>query len=574
MLTNTPPDPVTVEVIRNYHQSTARQMRNALIRASFNPIIYEMVDFSLGIFTGDAELLAEGPGIPLFLGAVTFAIQDVIRYVGEENLEDGDVILSTYSYWTGSHPQDAVTIRPIFVHGELFGYAAAKAHWMDIGAKDVYGIDTTDIWQEGLQLYGVKIVKKGVLDRELVEVIRANSRLPDSVVGDMTAQIAACNLGAERTVALAEKYGRHVVAAVNARILDQGEAIARQAIAAMPNGEWTVETALDDDGIGSEPVRLKATIRISGDRMEIDTTGSAPETVGPVNCPLGTTVSAMRLVLKMIVAPNHDANEGFFRPLSVFAPEGSVLNPRHPAPVFLYGWSAMNMGEALFRAFAEIAPERSVARSGGDLGGVLFSGRDKDGQFFAGGVDESCGQGAAIDQDGESAVISYALGESRNTPAEIVEERYPILVEAYELWPDSGGAGQYRGGLGVKRRWKALSDLKLISTVEQTKFPAWGIDGGGSGTANAIVVEHGTSDEKRIGKAANYALKAGRRIQIEMGGGGGWGDPRHRPVDLVVADVRAGYVTPEAALKDYCVALTGNGSALAADLVETERLRA
>ena len=184
-------DPITVEVIRNYHQSTARQMRNALMRASFNPIIYEMVDFSLGIYDENADLLAEGPGIPVFVGALTFAIQDIMAYVGKENVDDGDVILSTYPYWTGSHPQDAVTIRPIFSGGEIIGYAVAKAHWMDLGAKDIYGIDTTDIWQEGLQLFGVKIVKKGVIDKELVEIVRANSRLPEGVIGDMTAQISA-----------------------------------------------------------------------------------------------------------------------------------------------------------------------------------------------------------------------------------------------------------------------------------------------------------------------------------------------------------------------------------------------
>lgn len=567
------PDPITVEVIRNYHQSTARQMRNALIRASFNPIIYEMVDFSLGVFNEEGELLAEGPGIPLFCGAVTFAIRDVIQYVGKENLDDGDVVLSTFGYWIGSHPQDALTVRPIFVDGVLFGYAAAKAHWMDIGAKDIYSVDTTDMWQEGLQFYGVKIVKKGSLDRELVEVVRANSRLPDAVVGDMTAQLSACELGARRTLALVEKYGAKVVAEANREILLHGERIARQAIADMPDGTWSVEAALDDDGIGKDQVPLRATVTISGDRMVIDTSGSAAQTVGPMNCPLGTTSAVMRLVMKMIVAPEHDANEGFFRPLEVVAPLGSVLNPRPPAPIFLYGWTAMVLGEALFKAFAEIKPERAVARSGGDLSGILFSGSRPDGQFFAGGVDECCGQGAALDQDGENAVISYALGESRNTPAEIVEERYPVLVERYELWPDSGGAGRFRGGLGVRRRWKILSELKLICTVEQHKSPAWGVRGGRGGSVNSMVLKCGTRDEHRIGKAAGVKLLAGERIEIETGGGGGWGDPLERPVEVVLADVRGGYVTPERALEDYGVAVSVQNGSVVLDSKATDALR-
>ncbi len=568
------PDPITVEVIRNYHQSTAKQMRTALIRASFNPVIYEMVDFSLGIFSAEADLLAEGPGIPMFLGTVRFAIQDIIRYVGLGNLEDGDVILSTYPYWTGSHPQDAVIIRPIFVDDKVFGYAAAKAHWMDIGAKDIYGIDTTDIWQEGLQLYGVKIVKRGVLDRELVEIVRANSRLPDSVVGDMTAQIAACNLGAARVLALVSKYGRDIVAGANARILDQSEEIARKAIAAMPDGEWSVNAALDDDGIGSAPVPLRATIRISGDSMTIDTTGSSASTRGPMNCPLASTISVMRLVMKMIVAPNHDANEGFFRPLTVIAPKGSVMNPNPPSPVFLYGWAALVLGEALFKAFAEIAPNRAVARSGGDISGILFSGMDPEGKFFAGGVDESCGQGAAIDQDGENAVISFALGESRNTPVEIVEERFPVLVEKYELWQDSAGAGRFRGGLGVRRRWKILSDLSLISVVEQCKAPAWGVDGGlNASTSNALVLELGTPQEREVGKISGYKLASGTRIEMRTGGGGGWGDPQTRDVIAVLADVNSEYISPESALREYGVVVMQDGPRYRIDEKQTATTR-
>ena len=567
-------DPITVEVIRNYHQSTARQMRNALIRASFNPIIYEMVDFSLGIYDENADLLAEGPGIPVFVGALTFAIQDIMAYVGKENVDDGDVILSTYPYWTGSHPQDAVTIRPIFSGGEIIGYAVAKAHWMDLGAKDIYGIDTTDIWQEGLQLFGVKIVKKGVIDKELVEIVRANSRLPEGVIGDMTAQISACNLGAERTLSLIGKYGLATVKASNVRMLEQAEDIARKAIAEMPDGEWTVEAALDDNGIGSEQVPLKATIRIAGDSMHVDTTGSAPTQVGPVNCPLATTVSVMRLVMKMIIAPGHDANEGFFRPLTVHAPEGSIFNPRAPAPVFLYGWPAMVLGEQLFRAFTEIAPDKAVARSGGDLGGILFSGTRPDGSYMAGGVDECVGQGASIDADGESAMISYALGESRNHPCEILEERFPVLVEEYRLREDSGGAGRQRGGLGVQRRWLILDDISLISVLEQTKRPAWGVDKGKGSVPNRLTVGWGTDGATELAKAAGYPVRGGQRLMLETGGGGGWGDPHERPAETVLADVIDGYVSPERAEADYGVViiLDGNGHRRI-DEVATRRIR-
>jgi len=568
-------DPITVEVIRSYYQSTARQMRNTLVRASFNPIIYEMIDFSVGIYNRDAELIAEGPGIPFFMGTLTFTIRHLVNYVGIDNLEDGDVLLSTYPYWIGSHSQDASVVRPIFVDGKIFGYTAAKAHWVDIGATDIYGTDTTDIWQEGLQLFGVKVMKRGKLDHEILEIIRANSRLPDSVVGDLTAEISSCNRGAQQVLELVRKYGPEVVDAAVCRILDHGEQIARQAIASMPDGEWTVESAMDNNGITPDPVPLKATLRISGDEMSVDTTGSAPQQVGPVNCPFPSTVSGIRLVTKMVVAPNYDANEGFFRPLKVHSPEGSIFNPKPPAPVFLYGWSAMIMAESLFRIIAEIAPERAVARSGGDLGGILFSGyRPEDGSFFAGGADESCGQGASQDQDGENALILYSLGESSNVPVEIMEERWPVLVEKYELWQDSGGPGRFRGGLGVRKRWKALADLKLINTIEQTKAPAWGVYGGmGSAASNAVILSPDTPQEQPIGKTSDRVLPAGDRLAIHTGGGGGWGDPLEREPARVLADVRGGYVSLESAKRDYGVVIRQADGQYVVDEAGTAKLR-
>ena len=253
-------DPVTLAVIRSYLQSAARQMRNVLVRASFNPVIYEMIDFGLGLYSAEADLLAEGPAIPHFLGTLRFAIRNVVSYVGSSTIQDGDVFLSTYPYWTGSHSQDAVIIRPIFIQGRLFGYAAAKAHWMDIGAKDIYGTDTTDIWQEGLQIYGARICAAGVLNREITEIVRANSRLPDSAVGDLNAQIAACEFGARRVTELVYKYGAETVEAAYSAILDHGEHITRLAIREAPDGEWSAVGCLDDNGITRDAVPIRVSV--------------------------------------------------------------------------------------------------------------------------------------------------------------------------------------------------------------------------------------------------------------------------------------------------------------------------
>ncbi len=567
-------DPITVEVIRSYFQSTARQMRSTLVRASFNPVIYEMIDFSVGIYSRDAELIAEGPGIPFFMGTLTFTIRSVMKHLGLDNVHDGDVLLSTYSYWTGSHPQDAVIIRPIFVEGSIFGYTAVKAHWMDLGAKDIYGTDTTDIWQEGLQLHAVKVVKRGKLDDEIVGIIRANSRMPTEVIGDLTAEISACGHGVKRIQELVHKYGTDTVQGTIASILDHGERIAREAIKAMPDGTWSAESALDNNGITQDQVPFKATVRIAGDEITVDTSGSAPQQIGPVNSPFPSTVSAIRLVLKMIIAPNYDANEGFFRPVKVISPEGSVFNPKAPAPIFLSGWTAQIMAESLFQVMAKIAPDKSVARSGGDIGGVMFSGIDPvDGGFFAGGEDECCGQGAGIDQDGENALILFVLGESSNVPIEICEERWPILTEKYELRPDSGGAGKWRGGVGVVKQWKALTDLKLIGTIEQTKAPAWGVDGGRSGKTNKMTISVGLPHERPMGKASGWALPAGERLLFEMGGGGGWGDPLDRDLDHVLNDVVGGYVSKESAERDYAVVVRQSETSYSLDEKATRALR-
>jgi len=567
-------DPITVEVVRSFYQSTARQMRSTLVRAAFNPVIYEMIDFSVGIYTRDAELIAEGPGIPLFMGTLTFAIRSVVKHLGIDNIHDGDVLLSTYPYWTGSHPQDAVIIRPIFAEGRIFGYTAVKAHWTDLGAKDVYGTDTTDIWQEGLQLYAVKVVKRGKLDEEIVDIIRANTRVPTEVIGDLTAEISACGHGVRRILELVHKYGAETVEQATASILDHGERIARQAIRAMPDGEWSAESALDNNGITQDQVPFKATVRIAGDEITVDTSGSAPQQPGPVNCPFPSTVSSIRLVLKMIMAPNYDANEGFFRPVKVVSPEGSVFNPKPPAPIFLSGWSGEIMAESLFEVMAKIAPERSVARSGGDLGGMMFSGIDPvDGSFFVGGEDECCGQGAARDQDGESALILFALGESRNVPVEIFEERWPVLTEKYELRPDSGGAGKWRGGLGVVKQWKALTELKLIGTIEQTKSPAWGVEGGRGGKTNQMTISVGLPHERPMGKVSGWILPAGERLLFKMGGGGGWGDPLDRDPSRVLNDVRGGYVSIASAERDYGVMIRKNDEAYGVDEKATRALR-
>lgn len=568
-------DPITVEVIRNYYIATANQMKSILIRASFNPVIYEMIDFSLGLYDRKAQLLAEGPALPYFCGSLSFAIRNVINgYLTEGNLDDGDVVLSSYGYFTGAHPQDVTLIKPIFIEGNLFGYSACKAHWMDIGAGDIYGVSTTDCWQEGLQIYGAKVKKRGEYDNEIMEILRANTRVPDGVMGDLHGQIAAIEYGAKRVGELIEKYGKDTVELAVARFLDHGEQLARKAIVEMPDGEWSAEGFMDDNGITSDPVPIKLTVKKQGDELIMDTTGSASVQAGPTNCPYASTVSICRLVMKMITTPLNASNEGHFRPLKVIAPEGSIFNPKPPAALFLYGWPAMVLGQLAFKALSQAAPERVVTGTGGDLTFVLFSGVDPvDGTFFASGADEACGGGASIDRDGENALIDMWWGESQNVPVEVIEERYPVRVTKYELRQDSGGPGKFRGGLGVEKHWKALADLNIVSVVERTKDAPFGLFGGGQGKPNIAILHPGTPEEKRIGKVVSYKMAAGEEWHMITGGAGGWGNRYERDPRAVLNDVVKGYVSLESAKLDYGVAIKLVGDELILDEAETLRLR-
>jgi N-methylhydantoinase B len=276
----------------------------------------------------------------------------------------------------------------------------------------------------------------------------------------------------------------------------------------------------------------------------------------------------------MLTTPLYPANEGCFRPLKIIAPEEYLFNPKPPAPVFLYGWVGDVLGELAFKALAEAIPDRVVARSGGDLCGILFSGiHPDDGVFFASGADECCGQGAFIDSDGENALVLFSLGESHNVPVEVVEERYPVLVEKYELRKDSGGPGKFRGGLGVEKYWRAETDLNIVWIVEQTKFPAWGLFDGKEGMPNIGIFNPGTKKEKRVGKVVGYKLLKGEKWHLLSGGGGGWGNPYERDKDKVLEDVIRGYVGIKSAKQNYGVVIQKKGDEYSIDEKETSKLR-
>src|SRR5438128_2241551 len=379
-------DGATIEVIRSYLVSAAEEMRRTLIRTAFNPVVYEVLDFGISIYDRNQDLIAEAPGLAFFLGANDYAIRKGVAYVGEHALEPGDIVLMNYPYWSAAHAMDVTLFAPVFGTGDdrPFAYTCVRAHWMDLGAKDPgYVLDSTDMHQEGLIFPGTKVYRRGKPDKEILELIRFNSRMPELVLGDLDAQVAATRTGERRLIEILEKFGRGALDEANARMLDHGEQITRKALRELPHGTWSAEDFLDDDGITDELIPMKVTATIDERRLKVDFTGTAGAARGPVNVPFGLTETMCKFVLKSLTTFDAPCNAGNFRPLEVIAPPGCLFHAVYPAPTFTL-WSAIVGLELIYKALAQGMPERLAASSGGDVPGFMMAGVHSDtGRFFA-----------------------------------------------------------------------------------------------------------------------------------------------------------------------------------------------
>jgi N-methylhydantoinase B len=549
-------DPITVEVIHNYLLATAREMNRNLVRTSYNTIVYEIHDFGLGIWDRQARLIAEAPGLALFTRGNDYGLMKIIEYLGEDNIHNGDVILLNYPYWSSHHTLDVLAVSPIFADGRLVGYTGVKCHWLDVGQKDAgYVLDSTSVFQEGLILPCSKIYKQGILNKDVEDIIRFNNRMPDRVIGDMNAQIASCRTGERRVQELVAKFGVEQFEQAVEEILDHGERITRARLAALPNGTWTAEDFLDDDGINHDVlVKIKATVTIANDEMVISFEGSDPATEGPVNLPIGCAIGACVLSFKAVTTPDTPANEGNFRPLRVEAPPGSVMHALPPAPTFTL-WPGLIGTEVVTKALSQGLPEVIPACSGGDVFSVLGVGVDPDsGALWVEGINEGVGFGGHSGGDGENGIMHVTEPGCRNTPVEVLESNAPVLIESYSLRQDSGGPGRHRGGLGVMRTWRFLTDASALTLMKKSKTRPWGMHGGRDGEAGFALFRPGTATEQVRGMAYE-SMAAGDVLVNHTGGGGGWGDALERDPALVLADVRNDYVSVASARDDYGVAI-------------------
>jgi N-methylhydantoinase B len=567
-------DSIVVEIVRSYLSAATREMAWAFDRTAYDPVITEIRDYGLALFDKDIRIIAESVGVPPFSGTLGMGIRTGIEAIGKDNLEEGDVFWNNWPYWNSSQVNDVTLAAPIFYQGEIVGYSGAKAHLIDIGQKDpAYCIDTLDVYQEGLKLPGVKLIKKGKVDGEIERIIKFNSRTPDRNIGNVYAQVSAVQTGVKRYLSLIEKYGLETFEYCVNQIIAHGEKISRQALKELPKGSWEAEDFLDNNVISEVPIKMKVQVSITEDCFLVDYTGSDEQVEGTVNCPLGISISAANSTFKSITTPNEPTNAGHFAPVKVIAPEGTIFNPTPPAGVFLI-WPGGHAYDLIRKALIQGLPERIPACSTGDCYSLMISGgfskKYDYKHFYIFANDHGGGLGAYYGHDGESVVVHDSLAGGQNTPTEVNETFAPVLVQKWALVPDSGGPGMFRGGLGMVEEVKVLSKSRATTILLRRKSPPWGFNGGRSAKPGRNIFFPDSAKELIVSTKA-LDMEKGEVVRVVSAGGGGWGDPLRRDPELVARDVEFGYVTRTGARNDYGVCVRHDFSV---DLRATRALRA
>ena len=547
-------DPVTQEIIEGKLTATVDEMGVVMARTSMSPVIYEVLDFACGLLTYKGELVAQMNGITLFTGTFGTQVKSLIALYGED-LEDGDILLTNDPYSGGTHACDFAIVKPIFFDGRILAYAINVAHYLDVGGSVPGSLapNAVSVFQEGLRLPGVKVVRSDRFSGEILRIIRENVRLPDIAIGDLTAQVATVRVAARRMDELARKYGVDVVEAAFDHLLTVSEKQARAAIAALPDGTYEAEDIIDGDGVTTDPIAVRVAVTIAGDQLTADFTGCPPAVAGPINCAAGALQSAVRTIFKALVAPQAPSNEGWFRPLAVVAPQGSVFTAEKPSPTGWYYEGSVHASELVWKALAGLMPERFSAGSYTSLCVVYLAGKDAVGEPFIHIEPQHGGWGASEDADGANALIALTDGDTYNYSVEVIEARFPLLVRRYALNVEGGsGAGRRRGGFGVIRDYEVLEDgATAYCSFGRTQTPPWGAEGGAPGTPNLLQVEDRDGETRNFGREPHIALKCGDLVRIITGGGGGWGEAGSREAEGVRRDVENGYITKEEAKSLY-----------------------
>jgi len=569
-------DPVTLAVLKGRLEQIADEMDATLFRSAFNPIIAEAHDASHGLYHAQSgETLVQGKsGLPVFVGAMSFAVKTVIDKVARDgNLSDGDVYIFNDPYDGGTHLSDFKLVRPYFFNGELFCYLASVGHWHDVGGNvpGNYNPVATECFQEGMLIPPVKLFEKGEIRQDVVDILQANSRLPGSLYGDLNGQINALDLGVRRMTSLLEEYSSVTVGEALLELRTRAARLMAANIADLEDGTYSAEDYLDNDGLVDEPLRIAVDLSIKGDQMTLDFSRTSPACAGPVNIALSTAVASVYVAIKHVFT-EVPANAGVLEPIEIIIPEGSLLNVKAPKPVGGYTETILRVIDVIFCAMAQVAPERVNGCAYGTINALSLAGFRKNGSrwvmfsFFGGG------HGGHPEGDGlnhGNAPISTAT----IPPAEILEAAYPVMFTQWALRPDSGGPGRHRGGLGAVYEIELLEEnADVFLFGERGRYPPPGVLGGKPAALNRFSYEQedGMHQPLQASKMVGIKIRKGQHLRLETPGGGGYGNPFERDPEAVMVDISRGYISAASAEQDYGVAIEKDGTV---NQAKTEQLR-
>jgi N-methylhydantoinase B len=552
-------DLVTLEVVRNALPAITNEMSYVLQRTSYNMMIYEVRDYCCGLIDAEANLLSQNTGgVSHFVADMGTVIQDGVMRYGVGGFKPGDVIITNHQRVAGQHLNNVMIYTPCFFEGELIAFPVIRAHWVDVGGMSTgfSAGNALDPWMEGFQIDQIKLYEEGKLDEKVWRLLKDNIRYPESSLGDLKSQIAACRLAERRLEELLTRYGRSVVIEAINRIFGQTETRCRAVVQNMADGTYEAESLFAGHPLDrGEPLQIKVKVVIRGSDMTIDLTRCSLQRQAPINA---RTLAGARVAYKVITMPFDPVNEGSFKPLTVLIQEGNYMMARHPAPMANWSRTIPTVVDTILRALSPVIPDRVPASHLGVLGGtVVFFGTDpRNGERFVTQSIEGGGWGGRPWEDGESAAVSICQGDVRNAPMEKMELKWPVIVESRTLRQDSGGPGKFRGGLGLTTQVKNLVEGRWsLGETGREKYPPWGLWKGKPGAPSDHLLRlPDEADFKRVNVLRHWT-PANSEARIVTAGGGGWGDPLERDPEKVRWDVLEEYVSLKAAREEYGVVL-------------------
>ena len=550
-------DPISTEIIRNAFISIAQDMNAVLIRSAYTPVIYEGKDCVVALLDEKGEVLGQSSGLPLFLGNLQVCVQETARIYGWDYFKEGDIFFVNDSFFTGTHLNDITIFAPIFWNKQLAGFSASRAHWLDVGAKDPGGsMDSSNIYQEGFRWPVTRLYENNEPKKEIIEFLRMNGRFGYSLIGDMNAQIAAGKTGEKRFKGILDRFGLDLVRSARNEIFKQSEELEKIAVKKIKNGSYDSEGFLDDDGLGSDPVKIKMKVTVEDEKITIDLDGSAKQTQGPVNCGFAQTISACRVAFKLLINPKRPVDGGTFKTLEVTAPQGSIFKAEEPAACQWYFSSLGLLIDAFVKALSPAIKDLSAAAHYGDSMVIFIGGVDPRNNFPFLSVEPTCGGwGGFPDSDGADALINNVNGGFKDLPIEVFENKYPVSIFNYGFRKDSGGTGKFRGGCGLYREYTINADGFVSLWFERSVTPAWGLFGGKDGIGPNVNIKSHDEKEKNLLKANGLQVKKGTVLTTDTGGGGGFEKSFERNPENVLNDVINKYVSIEKARDHYGVVI-------------------